>query len=322
MRIKSFLENIEILTQRFCIFVVDNTTDKDLRIRNDKKSPMPPYEEEMKEPISDNQIEPTPSFPGTEEKTAPKDGFTFNGFNLFLGLALLFWFSKGSIITGDWTFYLYLAIAVIIHELGHVIMGKSFGCIIQEMQVFFLCIISYKPREATEGSSWKNIRWSLGALPLGGVTIFKSKASSGDEEIKSEEPENIEKSTDPIISPYIEDKPSWQRMLISAAGVLFNMATFFILYIALPHLPAEYRAAMGPLMSLSLILAVLNILPIYPLDGGAIVFSLYEMITGQKPSDSFTRACSWIGFIIIILFFWVFPEWLDGLLSSVFGLFF
>ena len=322
MRIKSFLEIIEILTQSFCIFVVDNATDKDLRTRNDKKSPMPPYEEEMKEPISDNQIEPTPSFPGTEEKTAPKDGFTFNGFNLFLGLALLFWFSKGSIITGEWTFYLYLAIAVIIHELGHVVMGKSFGCIIQEMQVFFLSFISYKPRETAEGSSWKNIRWSLGTLPLGGVTIFKSKVTGGEEETEEEKEESMENNEELVTSPYIEDKPSWQRMLISAAGVLFNMATFFILYIALPHLPAEYRAAMGPLMSLSLILAVLNILPIYPLDGGAIVFSLYEMITGQKQSDSFTRACSWIGFIIILLFFWVFPEWLDGLLSSVFGLFF
>lgn len=289
---------------------------------------MNPTEEEKRDPIADHEIETTPPMPAVEveedaeEDTKPQDGFTFNGFNLFLGLALLFWFSKGSIITGEWTFYLYLGMVIIIHELGHVIMGKSFGCIIQEMQVFFLSFISYKPRETAEGSSWKNIRWSLGALPLGGVTIFKSKASGGDEKAEGDETESMEISEEPVISSYIEDKPSWQRMLISAAGVLFNMATFLILYIALPHLPVEYRAVLGPLMTLSLILAVLNILPIYPLDGGAIVFSLYEMITGQKPSDSFTRACSWIGFVVIILFFWVFPEWLDGILSSVFRMFF
>ena len=77
-----------------------------------------------------------------------------------------------------------------------------------------------------------------------------------------------------------------------------------------------------PLISLSLFLAVLNILPIYPLDGGAIVFALYEIITGKKPSPKFTQACGWIGFIFIVLFFWVFPEWLDGILGSVFRTFF
>ena len=73
---------------------------------------------------------------------------------------------------------------------------------------------------------------------------------------------------------------------------------------------------------LSLFIAVLNILPVYPLDGGAIVFALYEIVTGKKPSQGFTNACAWIGFIFIILFFWIFPEWLDGLLENVFGMFF
>ena len=77
-----------------------------------------------------------------------------------------------------------------------------------------------------------------------------------------------------------------------------------------------------PLALMSLFIAVLNILPIYPLDGGAIVFALYEMITGKKPSPGFTKVCGWIGFIFIVLFFWVFPEWLNGILDSVFGLFF
>ena len=80
----------------------------------------------------------------------------------------------------------------------------------------------------------------------------------------------------------------------------------------------EWNDSLWPLASLSLIVAVLNILPIYPLDGGAIVFALFEMITGKKPSPKFTQACSWIGFIFIVLFFWVFPEWMDGILDMVF----
>ncbi|MCR5131965.1 MAG: hypothetical protein K6C10_10980 [Prevotella sp.] len=57
-------------------------------------------------------------------------------------------------------------------------------------------------------------------------------------------------------------------------------------------------------------------------EGGAIVFALYEMMTNKKPSPGFTKVCSWIGFVFIVLFFWVFPEWLDGILDNVFALFF
>ena len=67
----------------------------------------------------------------------PKNGFTFNWLNLFLGAAIRYMMTNGAI-TDDWTFYLNLGIAVVIHELGHVIMGKSFGCAIKEMQVFLL----------------------------------------------------------------------------------------------------------------------------------------------------------------------------------------
>jgi regulator of sigma E protease len=69
-------------------------------------------------------------------------------------------------------------------------------------------------------------------------------------------------------------------------------------------------------------LALLNILPVYPLDGGAIVFALYEIISDKKPSPAFTKVCGWIGFIFIILFFWVFPGWLNGIIDFVYRLFF
>ena len=218
----------------------------------------------------------------------PQDGITFKWVNLALGVAAYIMLFNGSF---DWEFLLYLAIVVIIHELGHVFMGKTFGCFIREMQVFFFPFVSYKPKPDPNGSSWRDIKWSLGALPLGGVTLF---------------------------SPSIEDKAAWQRLLIYAGGVLFNIATFLLLYFTLPYLPTDCSDWLQPIMILSLVLAVLNILPIYPLDGGAIVFALFEIITGRKPSPTFTRLCGWIGFILIILFFWIFPEWLGGILESVF----
>lgn len=50
---------------------------------------------------------------------------------------------------------------------------------------------------------------------------------------------------------------------------------------------------------LSVILAVMNILPIPGLDGGHALFTLWEMITGRKPSDKFLEVMQYVGFAIL-----------------------
>lgn len=52
---------------------------------------------------------------------------------------------------------------------------------------------------------------------------------------------------------------------------------------------------------LSVMLAVINLLPIPALDGGHIVFTLYEMITGRKPSDKFMEYAQMVGMIFLLL---------------------
>lgn len=52
---------------------------------------------------------------------------------------------------------------------------------------------------------------------------------------------------------------------------------------------------------LSIMLGVMNLLPIPALDGGHIVFCLYEMITGRKPSDRFLEAAQIVGMILLLL---------------------
>ena len=52
---------------------------------------------------------------------------------------------------------------------------------------------------------------------------------------------------------------------------------------------------------LSIILAFMNILPIPALDGGHVLFLLYEMITRRKPSEKFLIWAEYIGFGILIL---------------------
>ncbi len=50
----------------------------------------------------------------------------------------------------------------------------------------------------------------------------------------------------------------------------------------------------------SLALAFMNFLPIPMLDGGYVVFILYEMITGRKPNEKFMEVANTIGFVLVI----------------------
>ena len=51
---------------------------------------------------------------------------------------------------------------------------------------------------------------------------------------------------------------------------------------------------------ISIILAFMNILPIPALDGGHVMFLLYEMVTGRKPNDKFMEYAQMVGFFLLI----------------------
>lgn len=67
--------------------------------------------------------------------------------------------------------------------------------------------------------------------------------------------------------------------------------------------PAEFDWYMFWKMTalLSIILAFMNILPIPALDGGHVLFLLYEMITGRKPSEKFLIWAEYIGIGALVL---------------------
>ena len=44
----------------------------------------------------------------------------------------------------------------------------------------------------------------------------------------------------------------------------------------------------------------MNLIPIPALDGGHILFTLYEMITRRKPSDKFLYVAQIIGMVLLI----------------------
>ena len=62
----------------------------------------------------------------------------------------------------------------------------------------------------------------------------------------------------------------------------------------------DWHAFLSIIALLSIMLAVMNLLPIPALDGGHIVFTIYEMITGRKPDDRFLMVTQMIGMILIL----------------------
>lgn len=61
----------------------------------------------------------------------------------------------------------------------------------------------------------------------------------------------------------------------------------------------NWQAFWGLTAFLSIMLAILNLLPIPALDGGHVMFLLYEIITGKKPGDKFMEHAQIAGLIIL-----------------------
>ena len=62
----------------------------------------------------------------------------------------------------------------------------------------------------------------------------------------------------------------------------------------------NWQSFISILALLSVMLGVMNLIPIPALDGGHILFTLYEMITRRKPSDKFLYVAQIIGMVLLI----------------------
>ena len=62
----------------------------------------------------------------------------------------------------------------------------------------------------------------------------------------------------------------------------------------------DWRSFWSITALLSIMLGFMNLLPIPALDGGHVVFTLYEIVSGRKPSDKFLEYAQVTGFIILI----------------------
>ena len=104
------------------------------------------------------------------------------------------------------------------------------------------------------------------------------------------------KLTGEMLRGYLQDL----RLLVTpSSGAYKSVGSFIAIGQIFPAVWDWYRF-MYILGMLSIMLAVMNLLPIPALDGGHILFTLFEIITGRKPSDKFMMAAQWVGMILLL----------------------
>ena len=110
-----------------------------------------------------------------------------------------------------------LSILVVVHEFGHFIFARLFKIRVEKFYLFFdpwFSIFKFKPKNS-------DTEYGIGWLPLGGyVKISGMIDESMDTDQMSQEPKPWEFRT----------KPAWQRLLVMAAGALFNFILAWFIY--------------------------------------------------------------------------------------------
>ncbi len=108
-----------------------------------------------------------------------------------------------------------LSILVVLHEFGHYITAKWFGCRVEKFYLFFdpwFSVVKKKVGETEYGIGW---------LPLGGyVKISGMIDESMDKEAMKLPPKPYE----------FRSKPAWQRLIIMLGGVIMNVLVAFVIY--------------------------------------------------------------------------------------------
>lgn len=233
-------------------------------------------------------------------------GFTFHTVGVVLLLALIFY----CVTNPSYGFFaICLAINVLLHELGHYVAGKAFGCVMREVTVFFIPAVTFKANSRSSINpslnTWRDTKWTLGVLPFGGVTLFMNST--------------MPLSGDSRHSPFLNHKTAGQRLLIHSAGILVNLLTFIVCSIIVSFIPLTGMLAffIDELKIIAFVLTVINVLPFYPLDGSSILITIYEMLTGHEPSQGFMTVFKIVGGVLMICLFFLAPDIINNLISML-----
>ncbi len=115
-----------------------------------------------------------------------------------------------------------LSILVGLHELGHLLAAKMFGMRVEQYFIGFPPKIWSIRRGETE--------YGLGAIPLGG---FVKISGMIDESLDTRQMQSEPKPWE------FRSKPAWQRLIVMLGGIIINIITGIIIFIALTYKNGE-----------------------------------------------------------------------------------
>ncbi|MFW6351413.1 MAG: RIP metalloprotease RseP [Bacteroidota bacterium] len=121
-------------------------------------------------------------------------------------------------------FFLSLSILVIIHEMGHYLAARFFNTRVEKFYLFFnpwFTLFKKKIGDTEYGMGW---------LPLGGYVKISGMI---DESMDKEQMKQPAKPWE------FRAKPSWQRLIIMVAGVVFNLILAVLIYIFMLYFIGE-----------------------------------------------------------------------------------
>jgi len=98
------------------------------------------------------------------------------------------------------------------------------------------------------------------------------------------------------ISGYLKDL----RLVVTPSTEAYKSVGSFIAIGQIFPASWDWYSFLNIIALLSIMLAVMNLLPIPALDGGHILFTIYEIATGRKPSDRFLMVTQAVGMILLL----------------------
>ncbi|MFZ9742660.1 MAG: site-2 protease family protein, partial [Chitinophagaceae bacterium] len=108
-----------------------------------------------------------------------------------------------------------LSILVILHEFGHFLPAKIFGCRVEKFFLFFdpwFSVVKKKIGDTVYGIGW---------LPLGGYVKISGMI---------DESMDKEQMAQPVQPWEFRAKPAWQRLIVMIGGVTVNVILGVVIY--------------------------------------------------------------------------------------------
>lgn len=123
-----------------------------------------------------------------------------------------------------------LSILIVLHEFGHYITARWFGCRVEKFFLFFdpwFALVKKKVGDTVYGIGW---------LPLGGYVKISGMIDESMDKEAMKQP----------AKPYeFRSKPAWQRLIIMLGGIIMNVLVAFIVYAFVLMIWGERRTPMS-----------------------------------------------------------------------------